>query len=188
MPRTRTFEPEEALTGVMDVFWSKGFDKTSYDDLVAATGVSRKGLYTVFGDKDALFVKALRHYRATVVPVLFKALGDEDVTIGSIRDMLRGFADMIADGEVPHGCFMTNTAGEAAIQRPDVRKVYNRHIDLMKQEFRDAFMRTGLPSDEAARLGAYYTGVMQGILILAHARSDSDFIKTVMETALKELP
>ena len=146
MPRTRIFDPETALTDAMHVFWANGFDNTSYCDLVAATGVSRKGLYTVFGDKEALFVKSLKHYRATVVPTLFKTLSEEDVTIKKIRDMLRGFVEITTNGEFKHACFMANTAGEAAIQRPEVREIYNRHLEQMKREFSVAFMRIGLSS------------------------------------------
>ncbi|MEM8839406.1 MAG: helix-turn-helix domain-containing protein, partial [Pseudomonadota bacterium] len=74
MPRPREFNPDDALDAAMRVFWAKGFAETSYDDLVLGTGVSRKSLYSVFGDKHMLFIAALQRYRAKIVPDLFRAL------------------------------------------------------------------------------------------------------------------
>ncbi|MEM0948222.1 MAG: TetR/AcrR family transcriptional regulator [Pseudomonadota bacterium] len=187
MARTREFEPDEALTAAMRVFWVNGFENTSYDDLVNATGVSRKGLYTVFGDKRALFEEALKHYRATVVPEIFTTLSKQDVTVKDIAEMLRGLAKMAANGEGARGCLMANSAGDAVIRRPEIQTIFDSHLRRLSAEFTGAFERAGVEQGRAEQLGCYYVGVMQALLLMAHARADGGLIMSFVETALKEL-
>src|SRR5579872_7287735 len=60
--RPRAYDPDAALSRVMETFWKSGYAGTSLDDLAAATGMNRPSLYAAFGDKRALYVKALEHY------------------------------------------------------------------------------------------------------------------------------
>ena len=61
MARPRSFDPDEALDLARDVFWRKGFQGTSLDDITAATGLAKPSLYAAFGDKNAA---SRRHYWA----------------------------------------------------------------------------------------------------------------------------
>ncbi len=60
--RKRSFDSEAALDAAMNVFWAKGFEATTYGDLVAATGVNPPSLYAAFGDKQAFFEAAVQRY------------------------------------------------------------------------------------------------------------------------------
>ena len=63
--RPRSFDEMEALEKATQVFWSKGYDGVTIDDLVAGMGVGRPSLYAVFGDKRTLFLRVLRAYAET---------------------------------------------------------------------------------------------------------------------------
>ena len=58
----RSFDEKQALENAIQVFWSKGYDGVTIDDLVAGMGVGRPSLYAVFGDKRTIFLRALRAY------------------------------------------------------------------------------------------------------------------------------
>src|SRR5579871_1785473 len=60
--RPRSFDETEALEKATQVFWSKGYDGVTIDDLVAGMGVGRPSLYAVFGDKRSIFLRALKIY------------------------------------------------------------------------------------------------------------------------------
>src|SRR5215470_13757939 len=60
--RPRIYDPDVALARAMDAFWRSGFGATSLDDLSLATGMNRPSLYAAFGDKEALYLKALSRY------------------------------------------------------------------------------------------------------------------------------
>ena len=60
--RPRSFDETAALEKATQVFWSKGYDGVTIDDLVAGMGVGRPSLYAVFGDKRTIFLRVLRAY------------------------------------------------------------------------------------------------------------------------------
>lgn len=64
MGRRRQFDEREALGTALSVFWQKGYEGASIEDLTKATGVARPGLYAAFGNKERLFRKALDLYEA----------------------------------------------------------------------------------------------------------------------------
>ena len=60
--RPRSFDEKNALEKAVQVFWSKGYDGVTIDDLVEGMGVGRPSLYAVFGDKRSIFLRALKSY------------------------------------------------------------------------------------------------------------------------------
>lgn len=66
MSRPREFDEEEVLEAAMDAFRRRGFEATSVADLTEAMGIGKASLYASFGDKQALYTRALRHYQALV--------------------------------------------------------------------------------------------------------------------------
>ena len=187
MARTRTFDPEETLNIVMNLFWEKGFLETSYDDIISATKVSRKGLYSVFGDKEALFLCALKNYCDKVVPRIFKTLRQHDVTIIEVIEMLEHFTHLVASGNATRGCLLVNTSATSQMNREEVRALINNHVKTLAAGFSKAFSVAGASKKEAIRLGDYYTGVIQALLHMAQAGTEARVIKNFMKTALKEL-
>src|SRR5258707_14897964 len=73
--RPRAYDPDAALARAVDAFWDAGFAATSLDDLTLATGMNRPSLYGAFGDKQALYRKALDLYRARTREALATPLG-----------------------------------------------------------------------------------------------------------------
>lgn len=59
MARPRTFDEAEAVTRAARTFRARGYEATSVDDLLAATGMNRASLYSVFGSKYGLFRRGL---------------------------------------------------------------------------------------------------------------------------------
>src|SRR6267378_1891032 len=63
MARTKDFDENEVLTRAMNLFWSRGYNSTSMEDLVSGLGISRSSLYATYTDKHTLFIKALENYQ-----------------------------------------------------------------------------------------------------------------------------
>jgi TetR/AcrR family transcriptional repressor of nem operon len=61
------FDPGQALASAMSLFWRKGYEATSLQDLLKATGLSKSSLYQTFGSKRALFERSLDLYRREMV-------------------------------------------------------------------------------------------------------------------------
>src|SRR5271163_3330645 len=83
--RPRSYEPDAALAQAMEAFWKSGYAATTLDDLSAATGMNRPSLYAAFGDKQDIYIKAYRRYRAQMRDAFRPILAAE----GPIRAVLR---------------------------------------------------------------------------------------------------
>ena len=67
MARPRAFDPDTALQDVMNVFWKKGYEGASLQDIEAATGLNKQSLYRAFGDKRAMYLAALDIYEKNII-------------------------------------------------------------------------------------------------------------------------
>src|SRR6185369_919760 len=97
--RPRSFDEREALEKATQVFWSKGYDGTTIDDLVDGMGVGRPSLYSVFGDKRTLFLRVLRAYAETKGARAAKAL----LSPQPLRDSLASFLRQIVESATEEG-------------------------------------------------------------------------------------
>jgi len=118
--RPPAYDPETALTRAMEAFWDAGYAATSLDDIAAATGMNRPSLYGAFGDKHALYLRTLEHYRAG--GQVRAALERED-TLRQAFGRVFGLAiDLYLSGKHgARGCFLIGTAATEAVKSPAVR-------------------------------------------------------------------
>lgn len=104
--RPRKFDEGEALDRAMKVFWARGFDGATVDDLVAGTGVGRPSLYATFGDKETLFMRCLEHYGRSVGALAVQALHTAPDVRGAICGFLKQAIESATGEGTPRGCLM----------------------------------------------------------------------------------
>lgn len=134
--RTREFDVDLTLNKAIELFWQKGYSNTSMRMLVKYTGVSHSGLYTAFGNKDELFLIALKHYESSLFKYLFA--GIENPKAGK-KEIVKLFSFVSAankDKYFKHGCFIVNTAleftdGDSSVTSI-LRRTYRRQVDAFK--------------------------------------------------------
>ena len=123
MARPREFEREEVVRKALAVFWRQGYQATSVQDLVGATGLNRGSLYGTFGDKHGLFLEAVEYYRTNVTAQRLARLEEP----GPARDRIATFFKEVIEFSVGEGrllgCLMTNAAIERAPHDRDTRLV-----------------------------------------------------------------
>src|SRR6201985_195169 len=91
--RPRNFDETGALEKAIQVFWAKGYDGVTIDDLVEGMGVGRPSLYAIFGDKRAIFLRALRAYAERKGASTAKAL----LSPQGLRHSIAGFLRYIVE-------------------------------------------------------------------------------------------
>jgi len=94
MARPREFDREQALDAARDVFWAKGYEPTSVDDLVQAMGIGRQSLYGAFGDKRALYLETLRRYNTGNVADLIAVLRRAGSPVKALEGLLFAEAEL----------------------------------------------------------------------------------------------
>ncbi|MDC8756094.1 TetR/AcrR family transcriptional regulator [Janthinobacterium fluminis] len=107
--RPRTFDADEALDCAMKVFWEKGYEGSSLPELTKAMGMNRPSLYAVFGNKEALFHKALERYNDTRMQFFDAALALPTAR-AAVERLLSDYVDVQTEPDVPHGCLGVNAA------------------------------------------------------------------------------
>lgn len=112
--RPRSFTEDAVVTAARDFFWDRGYDASPVGDLVTALGLSRASLYTVFGDKEGLFVRAVGRYVEDGAAVLRELGSDGGPVLPALRAYLRaGLTAPRTDGATtPRGCLLGTAAAE----------------------------------------------------------------------------
>src|ERR1700748_739988 len=106
MARTKDFDENEVLAKAIQIFWHKGYNGTSMQDLVDGLGISRSSLYDTYTDKHTLFVKALESYQNTGAARIQKIInspGSAKETVKILLDLATN--DLLVDKQ-QKGCFM----------------------------------------------------------------------------------
>jgi AcrR family transcriptional regulator len=190
--RPRAFDVEEALDRALHVFWSKGYEGASLSDLTKAMRVNRPSLYAAFGDKEALFRKALDRYASGPAAYTREAL--KEPTARAIAErLLRGAAELLGDSRHPRGCLMVQGAlacGDAghSIQRELMARRAAGEAALRRRLER-AKASGDLPAgSDPAQLAFYLVTVLHGMAVQAAGGAGSPQLRRVVETALRAWP
>jgi AcrR family transcriptional regulator len=147
--RPRSFDETAALEKATQVFWSKGYDGVTIDDLVAGMGVGRPSLYAVFGDKRAIFLRVLRVYAESKGALAAKALLSPRTLRDSLAAFLRHVVKTATEKGSARGCLLLCVA--PLVDDPEVRQFLQNAAAgataLVEGRFRDAISAGEIPSD-----------------------------------------
>ena len=147
--RPRSFDETDALEKATQVFWSKGYDGVTIDDLVAGMGVGRPSLYAVFGDKRAIFLRVLKAYAERKGASATKALLSPQSLRDSIADFLRYAVESATENGSARGCLLVCVA--PLVDDPEVKQFLQKAAAggaaLVEGRFRDAIIAREIPSD-----------------------------------------
>jgi AcrR family transcriptional regulator len=123
--RPRSYDPEAALQRATEAFWKKGYAATSLDDLAAATGMNRPSLYAGFGDKRALYLKALNRYWERGLKAMDEALQPEMPLAEALYHLYQLALGLYFPNKGrSRGCFGIGTALTEAVEDPLIRDVF----------------------------------------------------------------
>ena len=147
--RPRNFDESHALEKATQVFWSKGYDGVTIDDLVEGMGVGRPSLYAVFGDKRAIFLRVLKAYAENKGARAAKALLSPQGLRDSIVAFLRYAVESATEKGSAPGCLLLCIA--PLVIDDEVRKFLQKAatggVVLVEGRFRDAITAGEIPSD-----------------------------------------
>ena len=190
--RPRSFDLDQALDRALQVFWRKGYEGTSLADLTRAMGINRPSLYAAFGDKEALFRKALDRYAEGPAAYVRESL-NEKTARGVAETLLRGTVDLLSDPRNPHGCLNVQGAlvcGAAA--EPIRRELTSRRAAgeaAIRRRLRRAKAESDLaPDADPADLACYIATVLHGLSVQAAGGANRAQLLRVIQTAMRAWP
>jgi TetR/AcrR family transcriptional repressor of nem operon len=189
MARCKEFDINDVLGKAMDVFWSKGFEATSIQDLVNAMGINRGSIYNTFGNKTRLFNLALSHYQ-TDAPSQ-KLL--DNVRTGNPRKEIEKFFSGLLNRhghfEEKRGCLITNSIVELANLDEKMAANFKKHIDALEDALYTLIRRgqeTGdiTPWRDPRSLARSMLASAQGITIISKVNTDKEILSDIAKEAL----
>ncbi len=191
MARAREFDTEQALNSAMMLFWAQGYESTSLNDIVTATGVSRYGLYDEFGSKKGLYLATLRHYHQQLLSSEMSSITRADATIKDIRIILDNLIYMHKNG-LEHGCMFCNAANEFAQNDEDIAVLVQECFMQVKDYFATAIQNSVdaemLPAEtKVDTVAVMLLGLMQGGATFIRVGMPLDMIGQYMHSALDVL-
>ncbi|MGY3138305.1 AcrR family transcriptional regulator [Bradyrhizobium sp. USDA 4501] len=110
MSRVREFDETEVLDKALQVFWQQGYEGTSLNDLLDATGLTKSSLYAAFGSKEELFHRIVERYLSKHVEFRQACALAEPTPRRIVESLLYGMADLHAGSRTPPGCLVTSAA------------------------------------------------------------------------------
>ena len=192
--RPPSFDKAVVLTRAMDVFWDKGYEGTSIQDLTEATGLSRASLYNCFTDKEHLFLAVIDHYIETESSRMLERLVDETRPgAAAIRAYFEGLMDFSGRRGRRLGCLLTNTATHIGDQDASLEDVLDRLFARLEGGLRttlerglaDGSVRPSVEPKETARL---LVCLAQGLRVLSRrSLRDETFLSDAVNAALNNI-
>jgi AcrR family transcriptional regulator len=190
--RPREFDPDEVLERALEVFWLRGYEGTSLDELTAAMGINRPSLYAAFGNKESLFRKALDRYAEEHMAFVRVAL-EEPTARRAIERLLRGFARAVTDPRTPPGCLTVQGALASGHDADAIRADLAARRLSGEAALRARLERARNEGDLAvdanpADLARYLTTIIQGLAVQATGGASRDQLDRVVDIALRAWP
>ncbi|NUU39223.1 TetR/AcrR family transcriptional regulator [Pseudomonas sp. C2B4] len=174
--RPRAYDPQTALRQALDVFWSTGYSGASLDSIATAAGMNRPSLYAAFGDKHALYIKALEQYWDIASADMQAALTDSALPLReALMRFYEGQLSIYFSGEgQPRGCFAIGTATTESVEDPEIRAVLSDRLSRLDADL-EVRLRKAIESGElngdvdVASLAVLASSLLHSISIRARA-------------------
>jgi TetR/AcrR family transcriptional regulator, transcriptional repressor for nem operon len=187
MPRGKTFDPAEKIDEAVDLFWRRGCDAVSIQDLVETLGLNRGSLYDTYGGKEQLWLRALARYCELRNARLAGLLdGSSGPLLPRLRDLLTEIAGVSADG--PRGCLVVNAVTERTTD-PATREFAVRQInhveDVLHQALEQAHAAGEIPAASSPRkLARFLVVMLQGLHVYDRATDDPGPARDAIDVAM----
>jgi len=190
--RPRAFDADRALDCALRVFWRNGYEGASLPALTKAMGINRPSLYAAFGNKEALFRKAVERYQRGPASYAHKAL-KMPTAREVVEALLEGAVALLTKPQNPGGCLMVQGAlacGETADGiRRQLASLRAAGVVAIRRRFQRAIDEGDLPaSADASGLARFVATVMHGLAVQAASGASRKELLRVKDMVLRTWP
>lgn len=191
MGRTKEFDEAVVLDQALELFRTRGYMHTSFEDLTEGLGVSRQSLYDTYGDKQTLYHTALRRYLERGLDGIRRKLDDP----APVRAVMEGLFEGLISGNCSKGspgCLMVNSMVELAPHDAQTRAIAQSHareIEAMIAARLTLAQRKGEISrtKDPVALARFFYHTLLGLSVAARALDNRDTLRSSARTAVQIL-
>ena len=176
----------------MELFWEKGYETTSVQNLVDRMGINRFSMYDTFGSKHELFVRAIERYREVIVATVLTELEDSEQGIGSIRAYFSMLVDHLSSSKGKMSCLVVNSLAERAAHDGEIEECVRRNITKLEKALKKAVERAQNRGEigrerDSQDLAEYLVTNVIGLNVLAKAEPHRDRLERNVEIIIGAL-
>ena len=192
MARKKEFDEDELLEKAVGLFWLKGYNATSAQDLVDCLGINRSSIYNTYTDKRTLFKKSLNHYQVKQTNAMIAMLGKAENAKKVLKQI---FSDLILESDedpLLKGCFMVNTAVELAGHDAEIGDIVNKNNKSVEDALTKLIEKGQLDGQfstksDARAFARFIFGNITAIKVAARSGTTKKALEDMAEIALSAL-
>lgn len=190
--RPRSFDRDEALQSALELFWQRGYDGVTLEDLQNAMGgIKPPSFYAAFGSKEALFVEAMDHYRETIGMKPQRALEEGKTARESIESLMRTSVTVFSMPNAPRGCMMILGSINCTNENLQARLQDGRHEapNRIRQRLERAVREGDLPAGlDLSAIASFYATVVHGLALRARDGASRRALNAAVDGAMAAWP
>jgi AcrR family transcriptional regulator len=192
--RPAVFDRGVALLAAMKLFWERGYEGTSFDDLIAVMGISASSFYNSFGSKEALYCEATRTYLEWAGQWFFAILNDPSIdTKTAFARLFESTAEEFTRGDHPLGCMISLAGTHCSPGMKNIRDMMAEHRafseSAMAERIRKGVIKGDMAEDtDCDMLAAYYCAVARGLAVQARDGASREKLSQIGRLAMRVWP
>jgi TetR/AcrR family transcriptional repressor of nem operon len=192
MARTREFDETEILDKAVELFWQKGYNATSANDLVKGLGLSRSSIYATFKDKRTLFIKSLNRYRSKHVEAMLAMVRQSEDIMGTLEEIFKMVIEQDIRSQIPKGCLIVNSSIELAPHDQEIANIVNENEKNIESVFETAILKgqeKGQISKKhtAKSLSRFIFNNISGLRVAVKSNQKQDVLNDIVQLCLSVL-
>ena len=191
--RPQSFDRTEALTQAMQLFWERGFEGTSFDELIAVMGISPSSFYNSFGSKERLYQEATETFVTVSAEWFLRELNADTDTRSAFHSVLLAATREFTKEGLPSGCMISLQGTHLPPSLNSVRDMMARYRQLgqaaMAARIQRGIERGDVPPDtNAETLAAFYSALSRGMAVMARDGASQEQLAAIVEIAMTAWP
>lgn len=188
--RPRSFDRNEVLCRATKVFWTRGYDAASIEELTATLGIKRSSLYHEFGGKEALFLASVDYYLTVKVAPCLARLETGGALSADLSDFFDALLGLTSRPEGPKGCLVSVVLADAAESSPRFKEKLTECVagldESFVRRFEQARLCGDLPEDEDVNaLARLFVSFSQGLMVRARSGVSFQPLRQIAQEALQ---
>jgi len=188
MARHKEYVREEVLDAATQLFWEKGFEGTSVNGLVEATGLHRRSMYEEFGGKDSLFLECIDHFVHESTKDDGGLLKRKPLGFQNIENLFYNRVDYVVSPEFK-GCLLVKSAVGKELLNGDAQKKVQSFLALTEKAFFECLQAAQKLGEihknkNCKILAKYLMCFLGGLMVMGQNTSSKQELKGVVETVL----
>lgn len=192
MPKVETFNRELVLDQATNVFHNKGYNATSMQDLVDATGLNRSSIYNSFGNKLDLFFDCLKLYQDQAKTAFSKIVINSQCPMRAIEGIFELYYNEISKDKENKGCLISNCTAEMGNQKSSITAFLSANqdgmISLLEELISNAQDKSIINTKKTAKDYALYLfSALQGYRMTGILINDKTQLRSIVDTTLQNL-